>query len=511
MKASDNLFQLIKSLTPSEKRYFKIFSTKHVIGDENNYIRLFEAIELQQVYNEREIKDQFKKERFINRLPFEKNYLYAQVIKSLIAFGSNSVNRQLRDNQETIALLYDKGLLEQCEKLIHKTKRIANAYEKFSVLLELLDWEKRVTQKLGINMELVLSSISSERESILDQLQNLSQYQFMTDRLLSFFQQKGFAGKGKTFAEAKNFMKGSLMKSEDRATSLQAKVLFHLISTMYYIAFAKNDLKNYVHCKRSVELMETNPHFIEDDIEKYVFALTRLFSVTTAFKKYDEAKEIIARLKAARHKYADYIPSSVAGTFFVYTYKLQMALQIETGDFDHVEGTGQEVYEGLKRYGDKIGKEKAILLFFLARVYFGAQHFRLSLKIINDLINLYANQLGAEMSIALRMMNMLVHYELKNTELLPREIRSTYRFLHELNTIYKFEKTMLGFIKEMPLALTPKEIIESFHKLKTKLVKISKDPQEAFMINTSFDYISWLESKIDRRSFASVIKEKALN
>lgn len=509
MKASDNLFQLIKSLTPSEKRYFKIFSAKHVIGDENNYIRLFEAIESQEIYNEREIKAQFKKEKFITRLPFEKNYLYAQIIKSLIAFGSDSVNRRLRDNLETIALLYEKGLFDQCEKLIYKTKKIAYAYEKFPVLQELLEWEKKAAQKIGINMEQALRSVLSERESVLSLQKNLIQYQTITDKLLSFFQQKGFAGKGKAFVEAKQIMKDPLMKGEEKATSIQAKTLFHFINTMFCIAFEKNDLKNYVHCKKSVELFETHPQFIEDDIEKYVFALTRLFSITTILKKYKEANDIISKLKETRKKYAKFISASVEGTFFVYTYKFQLGLQIETGSFDNAIKVVNEVNEGLKQYGDKIGKEKAILLFFLARVYFGAQHFRPALKIINDLMNLYAHQLASEMSIALRMMNMLLHYELKNTDLLPREIRSTYRFLHKLNTLHKFEKTMLGFIKEMPRAVTQKEIIESFKKLKIRLEEIARDPQEAFMINTSFDYISWLESKIEKRSFAEIVREKS--
>jgi len=44
MKPSTELFDLIRSLSQSEKRYFKVYASKHVIGKENNYVRLFEAI-----------------------------------------------------------------------------------------------------------------------------------------------------------------------------------------------------------------------------------------------------------------------------------------------------------------------------------------------------------------------------------------------------------------------------------------------------------------------------------
>lgn len=53
MKPSVELFNLIKSLTKSEKRYFKLTSTLQ--SGEKNYLRLFEAIENQKVYDEEEI------------------------------------------------------------------------------------------------------------------------------------------------------------------------------------------------------------------------------------------------------------------------------------------------------------------------------------------------------------------------------------------------------------------------------------------------------------------------
>ena len=32
------LFELVQSMTMSEKRYFKIYSSKHVIGQSNDYV-----------------------------------------------------------------------------------------------------------------------------------------------------------------------------------------------------------------------------------------------------------------------------------------------------------------------------------------------------------------------------------------------------------------------------------------------------------------------------------------
>ena len=50
--------------------------------------------------------------------------------------------------------------------------------------------------------------------------------------------------------------------------------------------------------------------------------------------------------------------------------------------------------------------------------------------------------------------------------------------------------------------------ILAFRKLKTELEEIVKDPFEKRALEY-FDFISWLESKIDNRPFAEVVREKA--
>ena len=87
--SSHALFDLISSLTMSEKRYFKLFSSRHVIGESNDYIHLFNAIDKQNVYSE----DVLKKASYVKNLSQEKNYLYRLVLKSLNAYHSSLNNK----------------------------------------------------------------------------------------------------------------------------------------------------------------------------------------------------------------------------------------------------------------------------------------------------------------------------------------------------------------------------------------------------------------------------------
>ena len=86
---SDSLFRLIRSMSKSEKRHFKLYSSRHSV-EENNYQKLFDAIDRQKNYDEEFILKKFSKETFTNRFPITKKRLYETVLRSLDAFHSQS-------------------------------------------------------------------------------------------------------------------------------------------------------------------------------------------------------------------------------------------------------------------------------------------------------------------------------------------------------------------------------------------------------------------------------------
>ena len=66
MKEQDDLFLLIKSLSNSEKGYFKKFISNEKLYKGNQvYLKLFNTIEQQKSYDEKLIKKIFAGEKFI--------------------------------------------------------------------------------------------------------------------------------------------------------------------------------------------------------------------------------------------------------------------------------------------------------------------------------------------------------------------------------------------------------------------------------------------------------------
>ena len=105
-KASDQLHKLIKSMSKPEKRYFKVFSSRHIIGDENNYQTLFDAIDKLDDYDEEKLMKKFKDKVFVQRFSIAKNRLYNALLKSLDSFHANSsVEAQLHRQVHSAEIL----------------------------------------------------------------------------------------------------------------------------------------------------------------------------------------------------------------------------------------------------------------------------------------------------------------------------------------------------------------------------------------------------------------------
>jgi hypothetical protein len=146
MKPSTELFDLVKSLTKSEKRFFKLSSSLQ--SGEKNYLKIFDVIDRQKTYDEDAIKSQFKEETFIKHFPSEKNHLYKLILKSLRSYHSdNSVSSVLKQEIKNIEILYRKALFKECNKFLARAKKTAIEREKFYYWFELISWEKLLLEE----------------------------------------------------------------------------------------------------------------------------------------------------------------------------------------------------------------------------------------------------------------------------------------------------------------------------------------------------------------------------
>jgi hypothetical protein len=107
-----------------------------------------------------------------------------------------------------------------------------------------------------------------------------------------------------------------------------------------------------------------------------------------------------------------------------------------------------------------------------------------------------------------RIFNLILHYELGNSDSLEYFVKSTYRFLLKRNRLYKVESIVLNYLRKNANLFSQREVIESFKKLREELVPLSQDPFEKKAFE-EFDLLSWLESKIEKKSFGEIVRSKS--
>src|SRR3978361_1090455 len=83
MKPSNDLYDLITSLSPNEKGYFKKQCQKSGTTS-RKYIKLFDAIAAQKEYDEKALKKKLNDAVLIRNLSSEKNYLYHLILEAVI-------------------------------------------------------------------------------------------------------------------------------------------------------------------------------------------------------------------------------------------------------------------------------------------------------------------------------------------------------------------------------------------------------------------------------------------
>ena len=111
----DSLFVLIKSLSKSEKRQFKIFASRLETSSNTKFIELFNILDKSEGYDEKLIlKSGIIKKVQLSNL---KSYLYKQILVSIrLNIPSQNIRYQLREQIDFAAILYNKGLYRQnCE------------------------------------------------------------------------------------------------------------------------------------------------------------------------------------------------------------------------------------------------------------------------------------------------------------------------------------------------------------------------------------------------------------
>ncbi|MBI2270020.1 MAG: hypothetical protein HYU69_06620 [Bacteroidetes bacterium] len=499
---SSELFQLIKQLSKTEKRHFKVFASRHVIGETNKYVKLFDIIDKQREFDESELL----KERFITQLPQLKNRLNEIILKSLTIYYSNSsVDSRLHEFLQHIKVLFDKGLFGQCEKIIWKAKEMANKYEKHLQLLDLLKWEIELmrVQSFAGRTKMEINVLHHQMKVVMDKYKISNQYDYLISRISMLLNKEGILRDKTGLTSIEKLMQNPLLKSRDKARSFDSLRCFYLCYGFYYIMLDQVN-NSYKYIVKLVGLFEKQPHQITQNQGQFISALNNLLVIQLRLKKFDEFSLTVKKLRAIITK-----SKHIKNKILYISNTLEIEMHIHRGQFNKGLELVIDIYEAnfLKSLNSR---QKMVLHYNIAYIYFGCGNYSSANNFLNKILNDTTVSFKDIIYCIARILSIIVHFELRNDDLLKYAIISTIRFLHKRKRLYKFETAILNFLRKKEFrAYSRKKMVSGFKELQTELLDLSKDTFEARILEY-FDFISWLDSKIENRSFAEIVKRKSL-
>lgn len=507
---ADNLYRLIKSLTKAEKRYFKINASRHTIGEINEYVQLFNLIEKSAEQDEKKLMKEFVKSGTPNKYAIAKTRLFDAVLKSLESFHANSsVDIELGRLLHSAEILFKKSLYDECIKLVAKAKKIAVQNEKFSVLLDVAQWEKKIIEKdayAAANESEIVAMYENDK-NILQRIENYNEYWNLKSLLFINLNKRGKARAPEELDNFKKIIAHPLLKSETEALSFDARYLYYQINYTYN--FALNDyLKSYDYTQQMIALLEANPAVIATEPNKYFAVLSNMIYFCSRLKKYDETPVYLAKLRSLRDDLKDHMSEDIELKLFTTIYSSELSVCMETADYEKALDLVPPIEKGLKYYGDKINfMRESFFCFNLAIVFFANNDFNKSLKWVHRMLNNKNSDTGQDLYCMARIFNVIVHIELGNDQLIPYEFKSTQRYLTKRNKIFKFETVMLNFIRNISSSKTVNDEQQIYKNLLHELHELTTDKFERGVFEY-FDFIAWVESKISRHPFSEIAKAR---
>ena len=507
MKTSEDLFELISSLTRTEKGYFKKFTSMHVRGGENNYSRLFDAIEKQQSYDEKKIIKQFKEEKFTRQLSVAKNYLYNLILESLESYHS-TVESKLNSLIHQIDILFKKRLYHQAEKILASSKKTALEYEKHLHYLLLIQRELLLISAMRYagKTEEELKGLFKKVFVEVERANNL--FQFWQLNSLTYFKMKIGGGFIRSEADKKLFeeiIKNPLMVSPESATDFLSAFFYNSCHIGYNFS-SRNFDKMYEHCVMQSKLIENNLHLAEELPQARINHLLNLSIAQMALKKYNEVPGTVELIRncAASSEHIAILIYEQANT-------IEMEYLITTGQFEKALRLFELVEKKFSEAKQQVLQphQMPMVYFYKAVVLFALGRLRESAKLLNQGLNESGLDYRNDLHCFAKIFSLVVHYELGNQDLLDHMIRSTYRYLLKRNRLYKFETVVINYIrKNMPESNSNAELLSAFTSLKNEIVELTKDPFEKSALEL-FDYVSWLESKLNNKSYEDMVRQRA--
>ena len=504
----DNLFSLVKSLTKSEKRQFKLYVGRLGVNSDSKFLNLFNLLDKAKTYNEAFILKSgiVKKQQLAN----VKAHLYKQILISLKLNPSHqNVRLQIREQLDFASILYHKGLYKQSLKILDKAKELAIVNEEKNSAFEIVELEK------VIESQYITRSISTRADELAIQAKELSSLNVIASKLSNLSLQlystilkTGYIRNEEEANMVINYFNKSLPKVKIEKLGFREKLW--LYKANLWQSFLLQDFLNcYKYASKWVNLFYENPSMINLNPVFFLkgnnYLLEALFFIGNKPKFLEKFSEFEATVQKNNFP----TDENVASLVFLYSNFHSINKHFIDGSFEEGLHLIPKIEKALIPFSNRIDPHHKMIFYYkFASLHFGAGNNKECIKYLNKIISNKTLSMREDLLCFSRVLNLVAHYEAGLDYHLETLLRSTYKFLIKMNDLHEVQKEMIKFIRGLQ-DIYPHDLKNAFKELHKTLKTFEDHPYErrAFLY---LDIISWLESKIENKPVGVIIQTKYL-
>jgi hypothetical protein len=435
------------------------------------------------------LRVKFKNEKFIRQLSVAKNYLYNVIQKSLIQSNADfSININLQLQLISVELLYEKGLLNQCLKQVHRLKEQCIKYDDYTLLDRLLDWEIRIRFKEtdyvdAINLANMQIGAVKNRLIVLEN--KLKAIDIFSTKFGSPYDIT-LKRKSKEKRIAENLLNKPINKNEPVLAQY-----FYYSTINFYYSSVKDAGKRLYYSEIVFSLFKHNPDFASANTRLYIGALNNYCQALLGMNQYKKVRKLLDDVKKSHLSDVPANFKEMYDSTLSSIVNAELLLHLNSKRIDEALALEPLINEILIKDNNQLSDLHHFELnYYLALAFFMKTEYSKALDYINMIVHHSKKNSVNDIYFAAKIFILILHYELKNELLLINLSDTTLRYLKRQKILLEFDNKLIQFLKQQD-ANKKKKLLSA---LKEKINSVS-DTKNFSLVYDYMNLKDWLNEK----------------
>jgi hypothetical protein len=483
--------RLVRSLSSSEKRYFKLQIKKQ--SGNKDYLNLFNIIDSTKTSDISVLNEKFKKLHPNTSIDNSTRYLIKVLTDCLIRLKiEKDIFFQSLQGLMRIRILQERSLPEESYRQLKKLQQDAidsqqHLVEYFAYRFELNYLSESNFQGLSDHL---LVNMQMQAKNSLRSLNQLQDHYSLFEQLKYRILRSGHISSEENKKELNDLILSEMaLVAKKGMNSFTSQKLHLLFQSFFLMNIGDYDsaLKSFHELNR---LFEHNLHLLDHPPMDYLTSLNGTLDSLHTIGKFESMQTFLEKVgQLDQPSYPEYFRFQVRKTVAMY----QLATLTSTGQFREAITCIQFFEAGFLKAYQMLDEERQWELYFYCSLsYFALQDWKKAHTYVRDIMRDSKPCPRLEICKAIRLLDIIIYYEKRDIDYLEYELRSYKRFSRQGKKSLRTEKLILKVIQQLSAQKAKK--ISLTEPMLREIAGIKRDKYEKRLLKY-FDFTEWVLKK----------------